>query len=114
MEWQIIQTEEEIQPLIEMSKRHPVLFFKHSTRCSISNTAKSRLERLWPQLNSHSILAVYIDVLTNRASSSLLSSIASVKHESPQAILFHNGQCIYHQSHLGIELEEMLKVIKNN
>lgn len=114
MEWQIIQTEAEIQPLIEMSNRHPVLFFKHSTRCSISNTAKSRLEKLWPQLSTHSILAVYIDVLTNRASSALLSSIASVEHESPQAILFHNGQCVYHQSHLGIDVEEMLKAIENN
>jgi|JI7StandDraft_1071085.scaffolds.fasta_scaffold275687_2 bacillithiol system protein YtxJ len=114
MEWQIIQTEAEIQPLIEMSDRHPVLFFKHSTRCSISNTAKNRLEKLWPQLSPHGVLAVYIDVLTNRPSSFLLSSLSSIEHESPQAILFHKGQCIYHQSHLGIDVEEMLKAIENN
>jgi bacillithiol system protein YtxJ len=66
MEWQIIQTEAEIQPLIEMSDRHPVLFFKHSTRCSISNTAKNRLEKLWPQLSPHGVLAVYIDVFNQQ------------------------------------------------
>ena len=87
----------------------PIIIFKHSPRCSISNMAKSRLERNWP---SHVNIPIYlIDVLLQRNISNFIAEKFNVTHQSPQILVINNGNCIYNESHNGISVEAVLNAI---
>jgi bacillithiol system protein YtxJ len=83
-----------------------VLLFKHSTRCSISSMALSRLESKWS--DNENIPAYYLDLLNHRDISNEIESLYSVEHASPQVLLIKNGVCIYHASHSNINAAEIL------
>lgn len=84
-----------------------VLLFKHSTRCSISSMALSRLESKWKD-HDH-IPAYYLDLLNYRDISNEIATLFNVEHASPQVLLIRNGVCIYHNSHNGISASEILE-----
>lgn len=106
MEWLKLETEEDLERIKELSKNHPVLIFKHSTRCSISATALSRLERSWKNAE---IKPYFLDLLSNRPLSNKIAEIFRVDHESPQALLIRDGECCFHVSHMGISYDELVK-----
>lgn len=83
-----------------------VLLFKHSTRCSISSMALSRLESKWK--DDEKIPTYYVDLLNHRDISNEISSIYQVEHASPQVLLIKNGVCVYHASHSSINAAEIL------
>lgn len=89
-----------------------VLLFKHSTRCSISSMALSRLESRWADNNA--IPAYFLDLLNYRDISNEIALAFSVEHASPQVLLIKNGVCIYHNSHSGIIASEILEVAKQS
>jgi bacillithiol system protein YtxJ len=101
---------EEIKTLLSQSE-NPILFFKHSTRCSISAMALERVERQW-SFTSDQLIAVYIDVLNNRESSDFLSHHFGVVHQSPQAMLIYAGSCVYQASHNQISLEPIINFLQ--
>ena len=39
-------------------------------------------------------------------------AVVGVKHESPQAILFHNGEVVWHASHGAITVESLTRAIQ--
>ena len=43
--WVSLEDKDQLGALLELSKTTPVLFFKHSTRCSISSMALNRLNQ---------------------------------------------------------------------
>ena len=45
MNWNILQSEQQLENLKKHSSDKPQVIFKHSTRCSISSMTKARLER---------------------------------------------------------------------
>ncbi|MCF8292928.1 MAG: bacillithiol system redox-active protein YtxJ [Chitinophagaceae bacterium] len=102
MEWKTLSGSEQIDQIIQESFLKPVAIFKHSTRCSISHMAKGRLER---DLAPEGIDFYYLDLLNYRPLSTLLSEKFSVHHESPQILLIKNGECIYDESHSGIDMQ---------
>jgi bacillithiol system protein YtxJ len=108
MNWNQLTQTNQIDIIKQESEKVPVLVFKHSTRCSISSTALSRLERNWNKNDESKILPYYLDLISNRDISAALAETFSIKHESPQALLIKNGKCIYHASHLEIDLNEIL------
>jgi bacillithiol system protein YtxJ len=81
-------------------KSEPFLVFKHSTRCSISTMAKTRLER---QLSIEDITIYYLDILNYRSISDTISDEFLVVHQSPQLLFIQDGKCIYHGSHNAID-----------
>ncbi len=87
-----------------------VLLFKHSTRCSISSMALSRLESKWK--DDEKIPTYYLDLLNHRDISNEIESLYSVEHASPQVLLIKNGECIYHASHTAINAAEILEAAK--
>lgn len=107
--WNKLNREDQIQDLIEASKQKPVVIFKHSTSCSISATAKGRLERQWGEADSQLIQPYYLDLLAFRPVSNLVARTFEVEHESPQLLLIRDGKCVYDASHMGIRLEEVKK-----
>jgi len=76
-----------------------ILIFKHSFRCSISVAVKNRLE----SANLEHLGKLFmIDVINSRPTSLYLSDKVNIRHESPQVLLFRNGECYYHASHFDI------------
>jgi bacillithiol system protein YtxJ len=107
--WSALTREEQIQEIIAESKQQPVVIFKHSTSCSISATAKGRLERQWGDNGLKEVKPYYLDLLAYRPISNLVARAFDIEHESPQLLLIRDGACIYDASHLGIRLEEVKK-----
>ncbi|MFB9863266.1 bacillithiol system redox-active protein YtxJ [Rufibacter immobilis] len=110
MQWHPITNAEQIEQIKEESKERPVVIFKHSTQCSISATAKSRLERQWDDAGLNAVKPYYLDLLSYRPVSNEIAQSFNVRHESPQLLLIKDGQCQYHGSHLGINLQEVKKI----
>lgn len=110
MAWNIISDKEQVQKIIESSSEKPQVFFKHSTRCSISSMALRRFEGT-DILNSPKVDCWYLDLLSYRSISEEIANQTKVIHQSPQAILFVNGQMCYAESHGMIDAEQILQII---
>jgi bacillithiol system protein YtxJ len=104
MNWKILSELPQIDQIVKDSFEQPVIIFKHSTRCSISDMAKGRLEREVPPEN---LDFYYLDLLNYRSISNKLAEQFSVHHESPQILLIQNGECIYVESHNGISMQDI-------
>jgi bacillithiol system protein YtxJ len=107
MNWVNLETLNQLDDLNQLSDSKPILFFKHSTRCSISSTALSRLERQAANATGD-VVFVYLDLLNYRDISNKLSQLYKLEHESPQALLVKNQKCIVNQSHLEINLADLM------
>ena len=108
MNWKHLTQEDEVEAIITDSQTKPQLIFKHSTRCSISSMAKSRLEREW---NLDTVSAWYLDLITYRNISNFIEHRLNLRHESPQAILIENGEVKYHASHNAMSIDDITKAL---
>lgn len=104
MNWKIIHDEQQLQDIKELSNSRPQVIFKHSTRCSISSVAKSRLDR---SADPEGIDFYYLDLIRYREISNKIAQLFDVHHESPQILLIKNGECVYDESHLSISIDEV-------
>lgn len=100
-----------LQKLEEVREKPLALIFKHSTRCSISAAALDRLERKWNKEEMQVIEPYLLDLLRYREISNQIVEKFGVEHQSPQVLLLQEGQCIYHNSHYGIDYEEIQALI---
>lgn len=110
-DWKVLQSVEQLDELVNDSNGQAVVLFKHSTRCSISTTARDRLTRGWEQLNDKATF-YYLDLIAHRDISNTIASRFGVRHESPQVIVFKNGNPIYNASHFGVNVEGLLGAIE--
>jgi bacillithiol system protein YtxJ len=104
MNWAELTDIDQLESIKQESMQQPVVIFKHSTRCSISSMAKMRLERSdMPE----DVKFYYLDLIRYRAISNKIAEIFDVYHESPQVLLIKNGECVYDESHNGINMDEI-------
>lgn len=108
MKWNKIESTQDLDNLVALSHKKPVLIFKHSTRCSISSMALNRLERDWKEHNDEQITPYYLDLINHRNISSTISEKFNIIHESPQVLIIKSGECCYNNSHMGINLNEII------
>lgn len=106
MDWNLLTAEDQLEMIRERSLQKPQLIFKHSTRCSISAMAKSRLER---SATPATIEFYYLDLIAHRPLSQKIALDFGVEHESPQVLLIKDGKCVYHESHSGIRMDEIVE-----
>src|SRR5690606_9209395 len=85
----------------------PVLVFKHSTRCPVSSMAKRNFE-LESVLLPESLPTYYLDLIMYRDVSNFIAESLNVRHESPQVLLIHNQECIFHASHNDISVADVV------
>ena len=110
MNWKDLTEEAQLNAIKEESKERPVVIFKHSTRCSISSMAKSRLERgAAPEEASF----YYLDLIRYRNVSNKIAEVFGVYHESPQVLIIRNAECVYDESHNGISMDEISGQVKS-
>ncbi|MEM9548487.1 MAG: bacillithiol system redox-active protein YtxJ [Bacteroidota bacterium] len=107
IEWKNLDSEDQLQSIIEESYNSPQIIFKHSTRCMISRMAKRGLESDW----SIDLKPYYLDLITYRSVSNAIAESLEVVHQSPQLLLLSNGKSIYHPSHEQIKFEELTKTL---
>lgn len=105
--WESLETEEQLDSFNDLSNTKTVIFLKHSTRCSISIMAKTRLDSQWEV--DENISMVYLDLLKYRPLSNLLESKYNVRHASPQVLVIKNGICTYATSHSDINARTLKK-----
>lgn len=106
--WHPLTSIAQFQSLVD--NRSDFAVFKHSTRCSISSMAKSRLERNW-LLPDDTLPVYYLDVLNYRFLSNHIAEQTGVKHESPQMIVWKEGAIVYHASHSAISADALAEAI---
>ena len=103
------ETRKDFDQLLENSHKQPVFLFKHSTRCPISRAAWSAYQQFGhggPDAELWRVL-----VVENAGLSREIAREIEVRHESPQAILFHNGQVLWHESHWAIKEDALLRAL---
>lgn len=108
MNWKKLTAVEQLDQLVTASAQNPVLIFKHSTRCSISATSLSRLERNWEDIGT---VPYYLDIIAHRDVSNALADRFGVPHQSPQVLVLKNGDCIHDSSHFSIAFDAIKDVV---
>lgn len=108
MPWLELTSQDQWLQLLEKSAETPVVFFKHSTRCSISSMALNRLQSSLSESEMESAHWVLLDLLKHRDISNTIAEALDVEHQSPQVLLVKGGSCTYHESHSGIYKESIL------
>lgn len=95
------------------SAQKPVVIFKHSTTCPISanafNEYKSFLES-----NDEAVDCYLVKVIENKYVSNCIQTDTTVKHESPQILLLHNKEAVWHTSHGKITKGSIEDAIQSN
>ncbi len=107
MNWTRLNSEEQLNEIKQRSATVPQVIFKHSSRCSTSAMVLNRLER------SEAPAAIdfyFLDLISYRSLSQKIAEEFQVSHESPQVLLIKDGECVYDESHMGIDLKEIVEV----
>src|SRR3989442_2990117 len=91
-----LRKREDFEQLLERSKTHPVIIFKHSTQCAISDQVYEEFSRFLESAGN--IICGLVLVIERRAVSNAIESILGIRHESPQAILLKDGKPKWHAS----------------
>ena len=110
MQWIELKDLAQLAEIRDLSFSQPQVIFKHSTRCSISSMAKSRLERT---ITPDGVDFYYLDLIKYRPISDKVAAEFNVWHESPQLILINKGECVYDESHSGISMAELVETINS-
>jgi bacillithiol system protein YtxJ len=100
------ENEEAFHQIIRESGTHPIVLFKHSTRCPVSAGARKELVAFsehMPEVECREVL-----VIEQRPLSQQIAQETGVAHQSPQALLFKGGTVVWNASHFGIT-EKALK-----
>ncbi len=106
MNWIELTDESQLAEIRDKSATIPQVIFKHSTRCSISAVAKSRLER---SAAPEDVQFYYLDLIKYRSISNKIAESFQVFHESPQIICIKNGSCIFDESHNAISMDDIIE-----
>ena len=109
MKWTALQTLSQIDKIVEESTEQNILIFKHSTRCSTSHMVLNRIDRSgepWAGVRMY-----FLDLLRFRTISSLIETMFSVTHESPQLLVIRDREAVLHLSHFEIQPEAIGKLL---
>lgn len=101
---------ESLDQFLKQSQDGPAIVFKHSNSCGISSRAYSNLTRLGRPLG-------LVIVQHARAVSDDLEKRTGVRHETPQLLIFREGEVVWTASHLQIKTEAVeaaLAKLNNN
>lgn len=111
MNWNPLTQPDHLNDVLALSTKRLQVVLKHSTRCSISAMAKSRLER---QFEAQPLDADFhlLLVVEDRAASNHVAQQLQVQHESPQLIALRNHEVVLDQSHYDIQLAEVAELMR--
>ncbi|WP_040207606.1 bacillithiol system redox-active protein YtxJ [Neobacillus jeddahensis] len=85
---------------------------KHSLTCPISHAAYKEYEKFSSE--NQVIPTYYLAVQDSRPLSTEIAERFQIKHESPQALLFHNGKPMWNASHWKITNRSLVSASSEN
>ncbi len=106
MIWHPLTQIEQLQEIIDKSAHTPQVIYKHSTRCSISLVVKNRLEK---EAAPEAVDFYFLDLLAYRPISNAIAEQFKVYHESPQVLVIKKGECVYDDSHMAINMDDIIE-----
>ncbi|MGB5981474.1 MAG: bacillithiol system redox-active protein YtxJ [Nonlabens sp.] len=111
IQWDELDSIDQLDNIIKNSKIRPKVIFKHSTRCGISRMALSQFEKGY---ENDGVDAGYylLDLLENRDVSNAVAEKLKVAHQSPQVIVLDDEKVIHNDSHHGIDIKKIQALIK--
>jgi bacillithiol system protein YtxJ len=112
-EWKIINNKSQLVEIENESYSNPVVIFKNSSRCGISQSMLLNFQQDMRQANSGSMGFYLLDIVKNRDISSIIAQQFNLHHESPQLLVIENGECTYHKNHWNISYSDLIKYIKD-
>lgn len=101
---------ETLDAVTEHSEREPVILYKHSAYCGVSLRARRELERL-AETEAPPIYEVVVQQA--RALSNEIAERLGIRHESPQVIVLHAGQAVFHASHRRVTADAVRSILKD-
>jgi bacillithiol system protein YtxJ len=96
--WRELKELSDLDLIIKNSNQKKQVIFKHSTRCSISSMAFSRLKNEWDQV-TQDVDFYYLDLIQYRNISNTIAEKLGVVHQSPQVIILDKAKVVNHASH---------------
>lgn len=108
MDWNNLNSVEQLTEIDEKSKSKKQIIFKHSTRCSVSTFAKRILTGEYSDEVKEKADVYYLDLISFREVSNNIASRYNVIHESPQLLVIENGTCVFNASHSDVSFEKAL------
>src|SRR6476660_1376175 len=103
LNWNTLTNVAQLNAIRAKSFEKAQVLFKHSTRCGVSSIALRRLEKA-PEITSADFH--FLDLLRFRKISDKIADDFDIDHQSPQILVIKNAQCVYDESHLGINMQE--------
>lgn len=111
MSWIDLISMSQLEKIDVESRNNIVCIFKHSTRCSISDIALTRLKK--SLATPPDIFKFYfLDLIEFREISNEIAKKYHVFHESPQILLIKDGECFFDCSHLDISWPLIMEQIE--
>jgi bacillithiol system protein YtxJ len=102
-----ITSEEQLDDLIDRSKKEPVAIFKHSTTCPISASAFREMKGFSGDL-------ALVEVQNARELSRQIGTRTGIEHESPQVIVLRNGKAVWHASHWEVTADAVAEAMRKS
>ena len=108
--WQHLTSLAELDKALESSESKKIVLFKHSTRCSISSMAQSRLSKI--DTAQYDLKRFYyLDLIAQRDVSNAIAERLNGVHQSPQILVVDHNECILEASHMEISAKEIIDAI---
>jgi len=95
---------EALEELADRSKQGPVVIFKHSLTCPISDAAYDQMAEVEGEV-------ALVEVQRARELSRAIEDRLGVAHESPQVIVLRNGQVAWSASHFKITADAVAAAV---
>ncbi len=98
-----------LDDLIRRSHDAPILLFKHSPTCGTSAMAFDELDAF--RKTAPDLSVVVVDVFQDRALAREIAARFNIRHESPQALLLHDGSVRWHASHYRVTADALARAV---
>lgn len=96
-----ITTAADLDAAVAASHTHPVVLFKHSLTCGTSGMAAEEMTDLDTREASKADIRMIV-VQKSRDISWDVERRFKVRHESPQVLILHKGEVVWHASHFRV------------
>jgi monothiol bacilliredoxin len=100
---------DELEIALSESEQAPVILFKHSSLCSLSSWARRQVDNL---ADSTDTVLYEVVVQKSRPLSSLIVAKTGIAHQTPQVMILHHRQVVYHSTHSQIQTHELQEALK--
>lgn len=110
LEWNYLESMDELDNAEQISQEKTVVLFKHSTRCSISRFVLKQFENTY-DIPADQMEIYFLDLIEYRPISNEIAARFGVTHQSPQLIVLKNGKAVFDASHESIDANSLRQFI---